>query len=185
MSFPVPISAITALETPNRKSSHVRNVSSPYSLTLPKGKKPWTARPTSPAAASSIYSEYGSEAFFAPTYPQKALIYSEKPVSPYDSDSSRSSSIESKQYLQTNLTKPEPRQRKLWWKENDRVVALAVTFALVVLLSIVIPLSILVPQKYIAPLPISILVPSIEFPEEGEWNRLTDACVFIPATCIH
>jgi hypothetical protein len=182
MSFPVPISVITALDTPKRESSHVRNVSSPYSLTVPQGKKPWTARPTSPAAASSIYSEYGSEAFFAPTYPQKALIYSEKSLSPYDSDSSRSNSITSKRYQQTDICELKSRQRKPWWKENDRVVALAVTIALVVLLSIAIPLGILVPQKYIAPLPINILVPSTVFPEEGAWHRLTDSYVFVSAS---
>jgi hypothetical protein len=181
MSFPVPISAITALDTPKRESSHVRNVSSPYSLTFPPGKKPWTARPTSPAAASSIYSEYGSEAFFAPTYPQKALLYSEKALHPYDGDddSSRSNSVSSKQYQLISSSEPEERQRRPWWKENDRLLALAVTLTLLVLLSIAVPLGILIPQKYIAPLPINILVPSTVLPGEGTWNRLTDSYVSI------
>jgi hypothetical protein len=181
MSFPVPISAITALDTPKRESSHVRNVSSPYSLTLPPGKRPWTARPTSPAAASSIYSEYGSEAFFEPTYPQKALIYSEKALHPYDGDddSSRSNSISSKRYRQISTSEPTKKQRRPWWKGNDRLLALTVTITLLVLLSIAIPLGILLPQKYIEPLPINILMPSTVFPDEVALNRLTDSYVLV------
>ena len=183
MSFPVPVSAITAVDTPKRESSHVRNVSSPYSLALPPGKKPWTARPTSPAAASSIYSEYGSEAFFAPTYPEKAFLYSEKALHPYDgdNDSSRSNSFSSKRYQKLSSSESEKKRRKPWWKENDRLVALVVTITLLVLLSIAVPLGILLPQKYIAPLPINILVPSTVFPDEGAWNRLTDSYVFTVA----
>jgi hypothetical protein len=181
MSFPVPISAITALDTPKRESSHVRNVSSPYSLTFPPGKRPWTARPTSPAAASSIYSEYGSEAFFEPTYPQKALIYSEKALHPYDGDddSSRSNSISSKRYRQVSSSEPTKRQRKPWWKGNDRLLALTVTITLLVLLSIAIPLGVLLPQKYIEPLPINVLMPPTVFPDEVALNRLTDSYVLV------
>jgi len=59
-------------------------------------------------------------------------------------------------------------------KINDHVLAFAVPFAIAVVLAIVIPLAAILPQRYIKPLPISVLMPFYVDPIQGSWDRLYD-----------
>jgi hypothetical protein len=61
------------------------------------------------------------------------------------------------------------------------MLAFAVTFSLALFIAIIIPIAAILPQKYIKPLPISVLMPFYVDPIQGSWERLYDMYV-LPVT---
>jgi hypothetical protein len=61
------------------------------------------------------------------------------------------------------------------------MLAFAVTFSLALFIAIIIPIAAILPQKYIKPLPISVLMPFYVDPIQGSWERLYDTYV-LPVT---
>ena len=183
MSLPAPhIQSFSSCQSEWRTSSSNRNVSSPFSLAIPPRSQRRSTQeradtptqyldpPENPQGTKNIsYLE-------APQSPKKAVTVTEKPVRPrpYTLNGASTSTILGQyQPGSSYMRKQEPPKPRI----NDHVLAFAVTFAIAVLLAIVIPIAAILPQKYIKPLPISVLMPLYIDPVEGTWQRLYDTYV--------
>ncbi|KAJ4986270.1 cell surface spherulin 4-like protein [Stagonosporopsis vannaccii] len=175
------LSLITNLSS-NRDSLTNRNVSNPFSLAIPGRHSKRFSRPVSiPLSirpASSVYSqdqdEYEDKDKLTPLKP--AVIVAERPTRPHPEN--RQSRALAAYYRQCRLQSGDKRKfRVTYWRIDDRVLALSVTFTLAFLIIIGVPLVAVIAQKFIVQLPVNVLVPSNAFKDAASWNRLYDAII--------
>lgn len=175
------LSIITSFNS-NRDSITTRNVSSPFSLAIPGRNSKRTSRPISVPLtirpASSVYSQDQDDDEdkdkITPLKP--ALILAERPTRPHPEN--RQSRALAAYYMQCRLQSAEKRKFHItYWRIDDRVLALSVTFALAFLIIVGVPLVAVIAQKFIVQLPVNILVPSFAIPDAKSWSRLYDAYV--------
>ena len=185
MSLPTPhIQCLSSYRSEWRASESNRNVSSPFSLAIPPPSQRRLTQqradtPTQyldPPEESQEIKTFGY--LDVPQSPKKAVTVTEKPVRPRPyalNGASISTLLGQYQPGSSYMRKQEPPKPRI----NDHVLAFAVTFAIAVLLAIVIPIAAILPQKYIKPLPISVLMPLYLDPVEGTWQRLYDTYVLL------
>jgi hypothetical protein len=171
------LSAITAF-SPNRGSVEARNVSNPYSLTVPGRHSKRALRPASiPLSIRPSSSQDQEKLFETPTMPKKAVTVAEKPIRPHP-EIRQSRALAAYQKHHNIYSTEKQKSHVTCWKIDDRMLALSVTITLAFLIMIGVPLVAVIAQKYIVQLPVNVLVPSYKFPDAGAWNRLYDAYVF-------
>lgn len=174
------LSFITSFSS-NRDSIIARNVSNPFSLTVPERHSKRASKllsiPLGTRPASSIYSQNQAELVDKTTPQKKIVMVAERPIRPHPEN--RQSEALAYYKHRNPYSTGKRKFRVTCWRIDDRVLALSVTITLAVLIIIGVPLVAVIAQKYIVQLPINVLVPSSAFADAGSWDRLYNACVFL------
>lgn len=176
------LQSVSSYRSEWRASSSNRNVSSPFTLAIPprSQRRSTHERADTPTQylnpLANATENRGTVYLEVPQSPKKAMTVAEKPVRPrpYTLNGASTSTMLS-HYHDSTPYKPKEEEPKC--KIDDHVLAFAVTFAIAVALAVIIPLAAILPQKYIKPLPISVLMSFYKDPIQDSWQHLYNTYV--------